>query len=294
MLLDEMEIFYYVVELKSFSQASEKLNVSKSYISKRVSFLENELKTKLLLRNSRRITLTEAGHAFFKQCEKIILEAKKSYQLIETFNQNPTGTLKISVPIALGLHLLSDVLTNFIEKFPDVILDINCENRLVDVIKDGYDLVLRSAKLESSNLIARKLFSLKNIICASPDYLKKHKHITLPEDLSNHQFATYYLTKKTNELKLIKNKNTIKIAINSNVVTNQLDLMKQMILNGTCLGVLPEFMVKKEIEQKRIVSCLNQYELPPSLIYLIYPYKELLPKTKVFITMLKKLVSCVN
>lgn len=282
-----MAIFYYVVELKSFSQAAAKLNVSKSFISKRISFLEVELKTKLLSRSTRSITLTEAGHVFFKQCEKITLEARKSYQLIETFNQNPVGTLKMSVPIALGLYLLPPVLTNFIEKFPDVKLDINCENKLVDVIKDGYDLVLRSAKLESSNLIARKLFSLKNIICASPNYLKTHKHITLPEDLSGHQFAVYHLTKRNDEIKLIKNNHTYKIIIYSNITTNQLDLIKQMVLNGTCLGVLPEFMIKMEIEQKRIVSCLSDYELTPSPIYIIYPNKELLPKVKAFITMLK-------
>jgi DNA-binding transcriptional LysR family regulator len=288
MQLNEMGIFYYVVEFKSFSKAAEKLNVSKSFVSKRITFLENELKTKLLLRSTRNITLTEAGHIFFKQCEKIILEAKKSYQLIDTFHQNPVGTLKISVPIALGLHLLPTVLTNFIEKYPDMKLHIDCENRLVDVIKDGYDLVLRSAKLESSNLIAQKLYSLKNIICASPAYLKKYKTITEPADLYSHHFAIYHSEKRNDELKLIKNNHTYKIILNSNIITNQLDLIKQMVLSGTCLGVLPEFMIKKEIEQKSIVQCLNSYKLVSSPIYIIYPNKELLlPKVKVFIKMLK-------
>jgi DNA-binding transcriptional LysR family regulator len=141
MLLNEMEIFYYVVDFKSFSRAAQQLNVSKSFISKRITFLENELKTKLLLRSTRNITLTEAGHVFFKQCEKVIVEARKSYQLIDTFHQDPVGTLKISVPIAFGLHLLPSVIANYTEKYPDIKLDIDCENRLVDVIKDGYDLV---------------------------------------------------------------------------------------------------------------------------------------------------------
>jgi len=285
-----MEIFYYVVDFKSFSRAAEQLNVSKSFISKRISFLENELKTKLLLRSTRNITLTEAGHIFFKQCEKIILEARKSYQLIDTFHQNPIGTLKISVPIALGLHLLPSVLTNFIERYPDIKLNIDCENRLVDVIKDGYDLVLRSAKLDSSNLIAHKLFSLKNIICASPIYLKKYKGITSPSDLSSHHFAIYHYEKINNELKLIKNNHTYKIILNSSLITNQLDLIKKMILSSTCLGVLPEFMVKNEIEKKSIIPCLGSYELASSPIYIIYPNKELLlPKVKVFIKMLKSL-----
>ena len=289
MLLNEMEVFYYVVELNSFSRAAEKLNVSKSYISKRISFLESELKVKLLARSTRNITPTEAGNAFFNQCEKITLEAQKSFRLIETLKQSPAGTLKMSAPIAFGLHLLPHALKSFTEQFPDVKLDVNCENRLVDVIKDGYDLVIRSAKLESSNLIARKLFSLKNIVCASPDYLKKHDHITSPENLSNHQFAMYYLANKNNELKLIKNSRTYKIIVHSKIATNQLDLVKQTVLNGTCLGVLPKFMVKKEIEQKNIIACLGDYEIAPSPIYIIYPNKELSPKVKAFITTLKTL-----
>ncbi|MBX3709734.1 MAG: LysR family transcriptional regulator [Gammaproteobacteria bacterium] len=288
MLLSEMEIFYNVVYFKSFSKAAEKLNVSKSFISKRISFLENELKTKLLLRSTRNITLTEAGHIFFKQCKKIILEAKKSYQLIDTFHQNPVGTLKISVPIALGLYILPSVLTSFIERYPDIKFNINCENRLVDVIKDGYDLVLRSAKLESSNLIAQKLYSLKNIICASPAYLKKYKNITEPADLYSHHFAIYHSEKRKNELKLIKNNHTYKIILDSSLITNQLDLIKQMVLRGTCLGVLPKFMVKNEIVEKSIIPCLDSYELAPSPIYIVYPNKELLlPKVKIFIKMLK-------
>jgi DNA-binding transcriptional LysR family regulator len=146
--------------------------------------------------------------------------------------------------------------------------------------------------LDSSNLIAQKLFSLKNIICASPSYLKKYKNITLPSDLTSHHFAIYHPAKKNIELKLIKNNHTYKIILNNSLVTNQLDLMKQMVLNGTCLGVLPEFMVKNEIEQKTIICCLSSYELAPSPIYLIYPNKELLlPKVKVFIKMLKNLKS---
>lgn len=283
-------MFYYVAELKSFSQAARQLNVSKSFISKRISFLENALNIKLLLRSTRDVTLTEAGHAFFRQCEKIVLEARNSYQLIDAFHQNPVGTLKISVPVALGLHLLPSVLADFMEKYPDIKLNIDCENRLVDVIKDGYDLVLRSAKLESSSLIAQKLFSLKNIICASPAYLKKNKKITQPSDLSEHHFAIYHPEIRNDELKLNKDNRVYIMNIHSSLITNQLDLVRQMVMTDTCLGVLPAFMIKNEIEQKRLVPCLNGYELPSSPIYIIYPNKELLlPKVKVFIKMLKSL-----
>jgi len=289
MLLNEIEIFYFVVEYKSFSKAAEQLNLSKSYVSKRITFLENELKTKLLSRNTRKITLTEAGESFYKQCVKVILEAKKSYQLVDAFHQNPVGTLKISAPTAFAVHLLPTIVSEFIKKFPDIKIVIDCENRLVDVVKDGYDLVLRSAKLESSSLIAQKLFTFKNVICASPAYLKMHKKIIVPADLSLQYFAIYQLIKENNELKLLNNNRTYQVKFNKRITTNQLDLIKQMVLNDACLGVLPEFMVKKEIERKAIVTCLSDYELPPSHLYLIYPNKELqLPKVKAFIKMLKR------
>ncbi|MBV9576101.1 MAG: LysR family transcriptional regulator [Gammaproteobacteria bacterium] len=289
MLLNEMEIFYHVVEQKNFTKAAEKLGVSKSFISKHIIKLEKELHVKLLIRNTRQLTLTETGQTFYQHCIKVVNEAYKSYHSINQLQQEPSGVLKISVPIALGFHLLASILPSFLKKYPKIILNIDLENRIVDVIKEGYDLVLRSAVLESSNLIAQKILCSKNIICASPIYLKIYGMPNTPRDLMKHHFAMYKNLKRSRKIKLIKNKHTEEIHIDAHLLTNQLDLIKQMVLSGHYIAVLPEFMVYKELKKKLLIHCLQNYQLEEDSIYLIYPDKELISnKAKYFIQMLKK------
>ncbi len=289
MLLNEMEIFYQVVEQKNFTKAAEKLGVSKSFISKHIIKLENELRTKLLTRNTRQLTLTETGEFFYQHCNKVVNEAYKGYHLINQLQQEPSGVLKISVPMALGFHLLASILPSFLKKYPKIILNIDLENRIVDVVKEGYDLVLRSAVLESSNLIAQRILQSKNIICASPIYLKTYGLPSMPADLVKHNFAMYKNLKINQKIKLVKNRHIEEIRIDAHLLTNQLDLIKQMVLSGHYIAVLPKFMVYKEIKKKLLIHCLQDYQLEEDSIYLIYPDKELVPhKAKVFIQMLKK------
>lgn len=199
MLLNEMEIFFTVVMQSSFSKAADRLGVSKSFISKKISKLEADLQVRLLHRSTRRLVLTEAGKAFFKCCDKVVKEAQTAYSVVSELQGQPSGTLKISMPPAFGLHMMQDVLSEYIEKFPNVTLNVHLDNRLVDVIKDNYDLVFRSANLESSNLIAQRILKIESILCASPGYLAKHGQPTIPQDLLDHQMALYNLTAKKSQ-----------------------------------------------------------------------------------------------
>jgi DNA-binding transcriptional LysR family regulator len=195
MLLYEMEIFYTVIELGSFAKAADKLRVSKSHISKKITKLETHLKTKLLSRTTRKLALTEAGENFYQQCAKVIEEATKGYSLIHELQGKPSGTLKISAPPAFGIYLLPEVINRYLLKYPDVKLEIDLSNKHIDLVKQGYDLALRSGKLESSRLISKRIMSMENILCASPHYLKKHGTPKHPEDLEKH--AKWYLPKIT-------------------------------------------------------------------------------------------------
>ena len=161
MLLNEMEIFYYVVEQHSFSKAAERLHVSKSFISKKITRLERELKTRLIARSTRKLTLTQAGDSFYRYCAHVVQAAEKGYAMMHELQGKPAGLLKVSIPPALALNLLSPVFSEFLTQYPEVILDIQLDSRLVDLVKEGYDLALRSAILESSNLIAKKIFTVK-------------------------------------------------------------------------------------------------------------------------------------
>lgn len=289
MLLNEMEIFYYVVELKSFSKAAERLSVSKSFISKKITKLEHDLKTILISRSTRKLSLTEAGESFYHYCANVVKEGQEAYSMMSGLHGKPVGTLKISMPPALGLNLIAPILPKFISQYPEVILDIELENRIVDILEEGYDLALRSAVLESSNLIAQRFFSIENIICASKKYFELNGIPKNPDDLESHQFATYSYSKKADNITLMKNNKEEVINIKSVFQSNQLDLIKQMVLNNVCLAILPKFMVENELKSRKLIACLSNHKLPESPIYAVYPERKfMLPKLKCFLDMLKQ------
>lgn len=289
MLLNEMEIFYYVAEFKSFSKAADKLTVSKSFISKRIAKLEKELRVRLLTRSTRKLILTEAGENFYHHCQHVVEEATKGYSIMGELKGKPTGTLKISLPPALGMNLLAPMLSSFNKKYPDIILDVELENRIVDLISENYDLVLRFAKLEDSNLIVQKILSCKNFLCATPQYLKYHGKPETPDDLEQHNFAMYSHSKNAKQIKFIKNKIQDIVYIQGNFMSNHLDLIKEVVLKNLCMGVFPEFMVSRELNNGRLKICLAEHQIIETHFYAIYPEREFMPlKLKLFLDMLRE------
>ena len=287
MLVNEMILFYHVVRLKSFSQAAEKLQLSKAFVSKHINQLEKELKIHLLIRNTRRLRLTEAGEAFYLQCEKLFELAQQSYENIATLRSQPTGTLRISAPPALALHLLAKPLAEYQKKYPEIKLNVILESRIIDLVQEGYDLAIRSAILPDSNLIARKLTMINHVLCASPRYLKLYGKIDHPEQLAEHCFGSFDNAAATQTLEFIRGNRQFKITVDSQFQSNQLDFIVKMVMADCCLAVLPEFMVTTEIAKGQLIACLKKYRLPAKPLYLIYPQRELIPlKVKVLIDLL--------
>ncbi len=289
MLLNEMEMFYYAIELQSFSKAAVQLSVSKSFISKHISKLEKSLNTRLIIRTTRKLVLTEAGEAFYKQCAKIVCEANESYNMLQNLQAKPSGTLKISAPPAFGVYVLAPLLPNFLQQYLDIKIDLQLDNRVINLKQEGYDIALRFAVLESSSLIAKKITTLKNVICAAPTYFDKHAIPSKPVDLLTHNFALYSDSEQAKYLTLhYKDKEEV-VALQGNVITNHMDFIKQIVLSGECMTVLPEFMVKKELASGELVTCLAKYKLAPGTLYAMYLERKFMPLTlKVFLEMLKQ------
>lgn len=292
MLLNEMEIFYHVVDQQSFSKAAKRLGVSKSFISKSIFKLENHLNIRLLTRSTRKLTLTEAGERFFSYAANIVAAGEKGYLMMSELHDKPAGRLKISVPPAVALYLVAPVFSDFLVQYPDVVLDLRLENQLVDLVKEGYDLALRSAILENSNLIAQKIYTINNVLCAAKHYLSTHDILKTPQDLLRHHCAIYSDATPSGKIKLTKEEHVEIIQLKANLISNQLELIKTLLLRSNCIAVLPEFMIKSELKNEDIIPCLTDYSVPSSNLYIIYPEKEfMLPKVSVFIELLKKHLS---
>lgn len=289
MLINEMIIFYHVVQLKSFSQSAMKLKVSKSYISKHITQLEKALKVKLLNRSTRQVSLTNEGEVFYQHCQTLFEQVQIGYDAIANLRKLATGTLKMSVPPAFALHVLKRPMAEFIKANPEVKLNIILDSSIENIIEQGYDLALRSAILQDSNLMAQRLGTIQNILCASPVYVKEHGLPQNLEQLSNHRFAVYSSGKLVHELKFTKGNRQFRIVIDPCLQCNSADLILQMVLYGDCIAVLPEFMVKEALLEQNLIACLSDYKLADSPFYAIYPDRKFVPlRVKMFVEILKK------
>ena len=189
--LTSMSVFVMVVDQGNFSAAAEHLQLSRATVSKHVAALENCLGGRLLNRTTRRISLTEAGKAYYQRCKQILEDVAEAECVVTGFSSEPRGLLRINAPMSFGTKQFADIVATFCQVHPDIDVELSLNDRIVDVIEEGYDLSIRITQLKDSSLIARKLAPCHRVLCASPDYLKIHGRPAEPDDLDQHTCLHY-------------------------------------------------------------------------------------------------------
>jgi DNA-binding transcriptional LysR family regulator len=289
--LTEMEIFYWIVRLGSLSQTADQLQVSKSFISKRLAKLEQQLAAKLVTRSTRQLTPTEAGRQFYQYCAKVVNSGQQAQATLSQLQDTASGWLKISAPTAFTTYLLADLIYRFNRQYPAIKLTINLENQLVSLVSEGYDLIIRSAKLADSDFKMQKLTGFDQLLCASPAYLTKHAIPDTPVALSNHQICAYS-GKQSKIISLSRHNKEQKVKLTHYFESSHLQLVKAMVMQGAGIGLLPYFMVQNEIKQRKLVVCLANYRLSQGKLFLLYPDRDFMPsKTRLFIEAIKSFIN---
>ncbi|MCF6807891.1 LysR family transcriptional regulator [Thiotrichales bacterium 19S9-12] len=284
MLPDQRDLFIFhkVALLESFTKAAENLNVSKGYISKVIARLEDQLQSKLIQRSTRQFVLTDRGEQLFITTVLMQEELSKGLEKLQVLSGVPKGKLKISAPPALTEKVLAPIISEFVEKYPEVKIDLNLETEYVDVISGGYDLIIRNGLLDDAGFIARKLLDVKVTLVSSPLLFEKYTLPQIPEDLENLPCITYGAADKV-MWQFSQGKQKVSVAVNSKLTCNLSSLLKTCMLNGTGITTMPYFMVKEEIEQKKIIELLPKWEIPSTPLYLVYPSRQYMPlKTRSF------------
>ena len=247
MNLNDMALFVEIVQCGSFHQASENLKIPAATLSRRFTAFEKTLNIKLLNRNTRRMHLTEMGALYFEKAQKIIESAKNLNDEIQNNLHNPSGLLKISLPIDFSVYYLSPILINFAKLYPNIQFELNLNPNPVDLFSEPFDLAIRIGEIDNPNLILHERFYLKAQCFASPDYLKDKPKIQMPEDLKNHH-AILFL--KQNVWRLIKNNETKEITMPSHFRVNHIGMLKRLAVAGLGIILLPELILKKELVYK--------------------------------------------
>lgn len=275
--LREIECFIAVAELGSFVKAADALGISKAAVSRTVLELEARLGSRLMQRTTRRLSLTEAGSLYLERCKQIVADLEAADELLSAGSAKPAGLLRINAPVTFGVLHLAPLWPMFLERYPEVELDITLSDRIVDIIDEGYDLAIRIARLADSTLIHRKLTSTSLPICASPAYLEKHGTPSHPHDLARHHVISYSYNQGRDEWQFSGPDGPVSVRVHSRMHANNGDSCVQAALGGVGITRQPTFMIDQYLRSGQLVPILTDFGIPSLGIYAVYPSRAHLP-----------------
>ncbi|WP_133407752.1 LysR family transcriptional regulator [Parashewanella tropica] len=285
-LLDGILIFNQVIQSNSFTKAAEVTGHSPSHISKEVNKLESRLGVRLLNRTTRKLSLTPEGEQFHQHSLQLIQDTLNVQEQLQGLQHEPSGLLRVSCMADFQSSKMQKIIDEFLEQYPKVKLEMELSNRRVDIITEGFDLVMRATRdIDDSSFICRKLLSFKALTLASPEYLTRFGTPTKPEDLTAHHCLGYSHAKNPNVWGYQSNnekENTI--PINVRFQSNDSEMLVAMCTAGKGIARMPSFLLDTQLEQGKLISILEGFEDRSIDVYFMYPSKKhLSSKVRAFI-----------
>lgn len=270
--LDEIRVFVTLVETQSSTKAAEKMGLAISAISRRMKELESRLGVQLIQRTTRRMTVTEEGNRFYLSCKRILEDLLEAENLVSDSAADLSGNIRIATPLSFGIGHLSSAIAIFMQLHPKVTIDIDMSDQWVDIVSEGFDLAIRIGKLQDSTLKARKLASMRNIVCCAPSLLAEFGPVTSPEELSGIPALVYSNLKNTTRWDY-KDDNDMEgsIKVLPRMKSNNGDAMRDSAIAGLGVVCLPEFIVHQAINSGTLIPMLQEYQWFNSSIYAVYP-----------------------
>ena len=284
-----MRAFRRIVELGGLARAAEDLGLSSAGLSKQLRALEAHLDTVLLQRTTRSMSLTESGRTYYADCCRILDELDVLEQSIRQQSHRVTGRLRLNAPLSFTLSILSPLLAEFLREYPDLQLDLVMEDRLIDAVAHGFDLSIRlRSSLDDSTLIARRLATVKQVLCAAPSYLEQNGEPATPDDLRRHKILIYSLGQMQDIVPTASGSERSQI--------NNSLLLRDLLIAGLGIGALPSFLADPAIARGELRRVLPAFMDEPRHVYAVYPTgRHLQPKVKAFVEFLsRRLPSVMN
>ena len=284
--LGNIAIFVRVVEAGGFTAAAEVLKLSQPFVSRSVTALEQHLGVRLLQRSTRRISLTEAGGELYRRAVRGLTEIEEAELEVTRFQTEPRGLLRVTAPTSFTLMQLAPMVRDFLARYPAVRLDLQLQDQQVDIIADGFDLAIRIATLEDSQLVARRIAPAHLILCASPGYFERHRVPRTPQELLQHECIVYTYGRDPGKWRFrgSDDEPEIVVPVQGPVHTNNGLVEKQAALDGVGLALLPTFYVSQELSDGRLVAVPMQ---PPPVtlgIHAVYAERRgLSPKVRALV-----------
>lgn len=269
--IEEIEAFLAVVDYAGFGKAAEKLGIAKSMVSRRVAELERRLGVQLLRRTTRRQTLTDAGLEFHQRASQVIADLNEAEQSVADADCEISGRIRLALPLGFGIRQLAAPIGAFLERHPDIHIDIDLNDRQVDLIEENIDLAIRIGELADSSLIARRLTSVRFGICASPAYLRRFGEPRHPADLADHEVLVYSNLGVGRQWSFKVDGKTFNPRVRYRLSANNGEFLAAAAVQGNAIVNGPMAYLRDAIERGELVQILQDYTRETVGMYALYP-----------------------
>ncbi|MBW0149103.1 LysR family transcriptional regulator [Marinobacter arenosus] len=270
--IDAMRAFVTVVNEGTFTRAADRMEMSPQLVSKYVSQLEQHLGVRLLNRTTRKIHLTEAGASYHQRAQQVLHDIDDMENQLGDLQTQARGLLRISAPVSFAIRHMAPLLAAFQKAHPAVTIDLQLNDRKVDIVEEGFDIALRIGHLKSSSLIAKRIARVRLVMCASPDYLTTHGTPERPDMLSDHHYLRYsYMDLDSNEAvhRWLRN-------AKGDMVSNNGDVLVEAAIAGAGIALQPTFIAGSAIREGKLRIVLPECEPEPMALYAVYAHRQLL------------------
>jgi len=283
----EMQAFAAVADAGSFVRAAESLQVSKTAVSRLIGDLEARLGVRLLHRTTRRLSLTAEGELFHARCKALTADVEEAEAEVTARAGEAVGLLRLNVPVSFGLMHLAPLWPAFLQQHPKVTLDVTLADRIIDLVDEGYDLAVRIAQLPASSLVSRKIASTRLVLCASPDYLRRHGEPSHPADIARHTVFTYTLLATGDTWNFEGPDGPVEVRVTPRLRSNNGDTCCAAALQHQGIVLQPSFMVSHHLRAGALVEVLPQYRSLELGVYTVYASRRhVTPKVRVVVDFL--------
>lgn len=293
--LERIRVFQAVAEHESFATAARELKLSRTIATRYVSELEADLGVQLLVRTTRRVSLTLAGRLYLDQVKGVVGTVDRASDLIRRAHGPMTGTLRLSAPLSLGLRFMPKLVAQFRILYPDVELKLNLTDRFVDILSEDFDMALRiSGPPSDKSTIWRKICAVPRILVASPNYLLRYGIPEMPSDLEDHRGLAYATASNAKRWMLhhVVSREEMSVAMPSPFECDNGDVIGDLAVLGEGIALLPRFIVQAHLDSGALTHLLADW-VPPEIWLSAYypPYDDLPPKVLMFSRLVEDLVA---
>jgi len=275
--IQEMSSFVAVAEAGSFVAAANLTGMSKAAVSRHVAELEERLGVRLMQRTTRRLSLTDEGQRFLARCKELLTSIDEAESELSSSRGNPSGLVRVNAPLTFGIMHLAPLWGRFMDRYPNVTLDVTLGDRMVDLVEEGYDLAIRISNLPNSALVSRTLASTRMILCASPQYLRAHGMPVHPSELAAHRVISFSYWVTRDEWHFMGPEGEVIVRVRAGMHTNNGDTCRFAALDHQGIILQPDFMIGGDLRDGTLIELMPDFQAISLGIHAVYPSRKHLP-----------------